>query len=205
MHDIVVLLPGITGSVLQKDGKDIWAISGQAIWKALTSLGSSLQQLMLGDEDPEIDDVGDGIKASRLMPDAHLVPGLVKVDGYSALSHLITGHFEVIRGSVDNVRPANFFEFPYDWRRDNRVAARLLKQFMDQRLALWRTYSGVAGAKVILLAHSMGGLVARYYLEVLEGWRDGRALITFGTPYRGSVNALSYLVLRCGKVDIEIL
>jgi hypothetical protein len=45
MRDIVVLLPGITGSVLQKDGKDIWAISGQAIWKTLTSLGSSLQQI----------------------------------------------------------------------------------------------------------------------------------------------------------------
>jgi hypothetical protein len=37
MRDIVVLLPGIMGSVLQKDGKDIWAISGQTIWKALTS------------------------------------------------------------------------------------------------------------------------------------------------------------------------
>ena len=47
MRDIVVLLPGITGSVLQKDGKDIWAVSGQTGWKALTSLGSSLQQLML--------------------------------------------------------------------------------------------------------------------------------------------------------------
>jgi len=193
MRDIVVLLPGITGSVLQKDGKDIWAVSGQAAWKTLTSLGSSLQQLMLGDDDPEIDDVGDGVRASRLMPDAHLVPGLVKIDGYSVISRLITSHFEVIRGSVDNVRPANFFEFPYDWRRDNRVAARLLKQFIDQRLALWRAYSGAADAKVILLAHSMGGLVARYYLEVLEGWRDCRALITFGTPYRGSAHALNYL------------
>ena len=63
MRDIVVLLPGITGSVLQKDGKDVWAISGQAVWKALTSLGSSLQQLMLGEDDPEIDDVGDGREA----------------------------------------------------------------------------------------------------------------------------------------------
>jgi hypothetical protein len=103
MRDIVVLLPGITGSVLQKDGKDIWAVSGQAAWKTLTSLGSSLQQLMLGEDDPEIDEVGDGIRASRLMPDAHLVPGLVKIDEYSVISHLITGHFEVIRASVDNV------------------------------------------------------------------------------------------------------
>jgi hypothetical protein len=27
MNDIVVVIPGILGSVLQKDGKDIWALS----------------------------------------------------------------------------------------------------------------------------------------------------------------------------------
>jgi hypothetical protein len=43
------------------------------------------------------------------------------------------------------------------------------------------------------MAHSMGGLVSRYYLEVLEGWRDSRALFTFGTPYRGSVKAVDFL------------
>ena len=39
----------------------------------------------------------------------------------------------------------------------------------------------------------MGGLVSRYYLEVLEGWRDAKALFTFGTPYRGSPMALNFL------------
>jgi hypothetical protein len=39
----------------------------------------------------------------------------------------------------------------------------------------------------------MGGLVSRYFLEVLGGWQDTRALITFGTPYRGSLNALDTL------------
>jgi hypothetical protein len=39
----------------------------------------------------------------------------------------------------------------------------------------------------------MGGLVVRYFLEVLGGWRDCRALVTFGTPYRGSLNALNFL------------
>jgi hypothetical protein len=28
LRDMVVLLPGISGSVLQKNGKDVWAISG---------------------------------------------------------------------------------------------------------------------------------------------------------------------------------
>jgi hypothetical protein len=39
----------------------------------------------------------------------------------------------------------------------------------------------------------MGGLVSRYFLEVLEGWRDTRMLVTFGTPFRGSLNALNFI------------
>jgi len=60
-------------------------------------------------------------------------------------------------------------------------------------LRAWRQRSGNNDAKLILVGHSMGGLVARHYLEVLEGWRDTRMLVTFGTPYRGSLNALDFL------------
>jgi hypothetical protein len=204
MRDIVVLLPGITGSVLQKDSKDLWAISGQAAWSALAGLGSSLEQLKLEEDDPEVDDLGDGIRATRLIADAHLVPGLVKIDGYSGISRLINDNFKVIQGNIDDNRPANFFEFPYDWRRDNRVAARKLKRLIDQRLPQWREYCGAKDAKVILLAHSMGGLIARYYLEVLEGWCDCKALVTFGTPYRGSVKALNLLGNGYKKLFIDL-
>ena len=91
--DMVVLLPGITGSVLQKNGKDVWAISGQAAWSALT--GSAIENLTLKYDDPKAEDVGDGIRATQIMPDVHLVPGLVKIDGYSATSRLITDNFMV--------------------------------------------------------------------------------------------------------------
>jgi len=112
LNDMIILLPGITGSVLQKDGKDLWALSGQAAWQALTSLGDSLQTLRLSGDDPDLDDLEDGIRATRLMPDAHLVPGLVKIDGYSSISRLITHYFEVKAGHIENPEPANFFEFP---------------------------------------------------------------------------------------------
>lgn len=46
---------------------------------------------------------------------------------------------------------------------------------------------------MILIAHSMGGLVARYWLEVLGGWRSCRALITLGTPFQGSLDAVGYV------------
>ncbi len=188
MRDIVVIIPGITGSVLQKDGKDIWGLSRQSLWQALSSFGDSFKQLKLnGDDNPEADDLGDGITAKCLFPGAHLIPGLVKIDGYSAIKHSIFDYFEVTVGT-------NFFEFPYDWRRDNRANARILKKFLDERLNKWRkSPNGAEDGKVIILAHSMGGLLARYYLEVLEGWQECRALITLGTPHRGSVNAFNFL------------
>jgi pimeloyl-ACP methyl ester carboxylesterase len=196
MRDMVVILPGILGSVLQKDGKDLWAISGQAISQVLTRSEDTLRNLKLTQDDPNAESLGDGIRATALIQDTHLIPGLWKIDGYTQTSRLITDHFNVIPGNIytdPDDKAANFYSFPYDWRRDNRANARILKRLIDKRLKCWRERSGAADAKVILLGHSMGGLVSRYYLEVLEGWCDCRALFTFGTPYRGSLNAVNFL------------
>ncbi|MBD2695216.1 lipase/acyltransferase domain-containing protein [Anabaena catenula] len=196
MKDMIVILPGILGSVLQKDGKDLWAVSGQAIWQALTNLSNTIHNLKLGQDDPNAESLGDGIRATSLIQDTHLIPGFWKIDGYTKTSRLITDNFNVTPGDIYNDpddKAANFYQFPYDWRRDNRANAHILKKLIDKRLKRWREASGSADAKVILMAHSMGGLVSRYYLEVLEGWRDSRALFTFGTPYRGSLKAVNFL------------
>jgi len=196
MKDMIIILPGILGSVLQKDGKDLWAVSGQAVWQVLTNSGETIHNLKLFQDDPEAESLGDGIRATGLIQDAHLVPGLWKIDGYTKTARLITDNFDVIPGDIYNDpddRAANFYQFPYDWRRDNRANARILKRLIDKRLKCWREKSGASDAKVILMAHSMGGLVSRYYLEVLEGWQNSRALFTFGTPYRGSLKAVNFL------------
>ena len=206
MRDMVVILPGITGSVLQKDGKDICAISGQSFWQILTSLGDSIQQLKLIYDDPEAESLGDGIKPIRIARDIHLIPGLEKVDGYTKTSRLITDNFDVITGNIyedADDKAANFYHFPYDWRRDNRANARILKKLLDKRLKTWREFSGNQEAKVILLAHSMGGLVSRYYLEVLQGWQDCKALFTFGTPYRGSLNSVNSVANGYKKLFLD--
>lgn len=192
---MVVILPGITGSVLQKDGKDLWAFSGRAIRDAVFHQTTYLKALELSHEDsPDTLDLGDGITAPILVKDASLLPGLIKLfDGYNRLGEMIRDRFDVVGNGMASDQPSNLFEFPYDWRRDNRVAARRLLRLIEERLAQWRDYSYNKDAKVILLAHSMGGLVARYYLEVLEGWHNCLALITFGTPYRGSLKAVNFL------------
>lgn len=199
MGDVIVVLPGITGSALRKDGRDLWAISAEGVLGALKSLGHNLDALKLSADPPDVDDLGDGVVADRLIHDLHLVPGLWKIDGYTKLVRRLLADFELIPGR-------NFFEFPYDWRRDNRVAARRLARATHGWLKAWREKSGNRDARLILIAHSMGGLVCRYFLEVLEGWRDTRRLISIGTPYRGSLNALGFisngLRKRLGPVNI---
>lgn len=180
MNDVVVLLPGITGSVLSKDGKDVWAMSPGAVLRAVLSLGESISDLELKDDGA----ADDGVTAPRLMPDLHLIPGLWKIDGYGKVGRYIREAFDV-------ELERNYFEFPYDWRRDNRHAAARLKELSDGWLHAWRTDH--PDAKLVLVAHSMGGLVARYFLECLDGWRDTRMLVTFGTPFRGSLNALGFI------------
>ena len=187
MRDMVVVLPGITGSVLQKNGKDVWVLTGQALSRFLRTRGRELRELRIASSDDfTADDLDDGIRATTLMPDAHIVPGLWKVDGYGTLAKFLRQEFEFAQGK-------NYFELPYDWRRDNRVAARKLEYLIAEKLPEWREFSGNHHAKVILVAHSMGGLISRYYLEIAEGWKNCRALITFGTPYRGSVKSLNFL------------
>ncbi len=182
--DVVVLLPGILGSVLQRDGHDVWAPTPSGVLRALWTLGRSVKELRLTDDPSDLDDLGDGVVATRLMPDVHIIPGLWGIDGYSALSTMLVSTFNLVPGQT-------FLEFPYDWRRDNRVAARRLAAVALP--ALHRQRRENPAAKLVLIGHSMGGLVARYFLECLDGWRDTRALITIGTPYRGSLNALDFL------------
>ena len=186
MPDVLVLIPGICGSKLRKDGKELWALSGHAALHLLLTRGQVLNDLILKADPPDVDDLGDGVVADGLLQDVHLIPYLWKIDGYTKISQVIKQNFKIEPGR-------NYFEFAYDWRRNNSVAARRLARESHRWLADWQASSGNREAKLILIAHSMGGLVSRHFLELLEGWRQTRALITFGTPYRGSLNALDAL------------
>lgn len=87
--------------------------------------------------------------------------------------------------------PPTLVVFPYDWRKDNVQAALNLADLIDQTVA---KHNGTAD--IFLVAHSMGGLISRYYLEsgdfaARPGMKAVHHLITLGTPHRGSPIALS--------------
>lgn len=181
-QDLVILLPGITGSVLaDRRGREVWAPSAGAVWRAITSLGGSITGLELA-----ADGGDDGVTATRLVPDVTLVPGLVKIDGYTRIERQLVERLGLVPGQ-------NFHTFPYDWRLDNtRNAERLQAQAMGW-LRAWREHPGCGQARLVLIGHSMGGLISRWFVECLGGWEHTRALVTLGTPHRGSLNAVGFI------------
>jgi pimeloyl-ACP methyl ester carboxylesterase len=180
--DIYVIVPGILGSILERNGRDVFGFSLAAGLKALFSGGRVFDELQLSPTSAEAPD--DGVVAGRLA-EVSLIPGFWKIDIYTDLAKYIEKELDAIPGE-------SLFEFPYDWRLDNRIAAHRLQTL--SRTWLQAKRQQYPDAKLVLVAHSMGGLVSRYFLEVLDGWRDTKALITFGTPFRGSLKALNVLV-----------
>ncbi|MEJ7622520.1 MAG: hypothetical protein WKF34_00860 [Pyrinomonadaceae bacterium] len=96
-----------------------------------------------------------------------------------------------------------FYVFPYDWRRDNVETAQLLfKKITEAKKTLKR-----ADVKFDIIAHSMGGLIARYVamygaadlpVGVARPTWAGAAhlnkLMMFGTPNEGSFDSLEAII-----------
>jgi hypothetical protein len=103
MRDLIVILPGILGSVLQKDGRDLWAVSGQAIWNILRTGGNAVGDLKVQQDDPDAENLDDGIRATRLVENVSIIPGLMKIDGYTDATRTIVNNFSnVTQGDIYN-------------------------------------------------------------------------------------------------------
>jgi pimeloyl-ACP methyl ester carboxylesterase len=103
------------------------------------------------------------------------------------------------------------FQFDYDWRRDNIENAQRLHTFIQEKKAYVaaelekRTGTKNPNVRFDIVAHSMGGLLARYYLRYGDadlpedgsappvtwaGAKDVERLVLVGTPNAGSLGAL---------------
>jgi hypothetical protein len=189
MSDVIVLIPGILGSVLVKDGKEVWGASRSSIAGNLMTFGKALGALELpagiGHDDPQ-----DGVTAPRVLPKLYMVPKFWKADGYGRLTNRLKDRITL--SLATDGQAGNLVEFPYDWRLSDQLNAQRLSDRVVPVLERWRQATKNANAKLIFICHSMGGLIARHFLEVLGG-RE-LTMITIGTPYQGSINALDALV-----------
>lgn len=179
-NDIIILIPGIGGSRLERDGKPIYDLSFGSLPRLIWNWVGGDLAFQGGSGKPD-----DGVVATDLFNN-QLIPGWFGIDDYDGLAETL---------SLVVKDPANqFFKFPYDWRASNRWAAEALDAFVRPKLHEWQKGHGGPSAKVWLVCHSMGGLVARYFLEQLGGVDITRRLITISTPHRGAPKALNALV-----------
>ena len=106
------------------------------------------------------------------------------------------------------------YVFLYDWRQDNVDTVRRLDAFIEE---IRKDY-GDPDLKVDIIAHSLGGMITRYYarygtLDVLDdndfpvnqdGAEKIRRVILLGTPNLGSVGALRTLI-RGFKIGLGVV
>ncbi|CAL9602342.1 hypothetical protein SUDANB96_05478 [Streptomyces sp. enrichment culture] len=184
----MVFVPGFLGSRLTRDGRDVWSECGDALLRSGPS-ARALEAVALpsglGDEPPEdrFRLVADGLLTA---PDS--LPGLLSCAGYPDLR-------AVLGDPVED----QYVPFPYDWRLSHRLVAEELAVRVERELTRWteqvaRHYPDRPDdPKVVLVCHSTGGLVGRYYLECLGGRETARALVTLGTPHQGAAQAVRLL------------
>ena len=86
--------------------------------------------------------------------------------------------------------------FPYDWRDDNADTADELADFIQDVKDEYNV------SKVDIVAHSMGGLVAKRYILDHKNSHSVRRFVSIGTPYFGSPE--SFLNLQSGMRKLGI-
>jgi pSer/pThr/pTyr-binding forkhead associated (FHA) protein len=130
-----------------------------------------------------------GIEPRGILQEVVVVPNLIKLEQYSRLGDYLVEDLGYTRGR-------DFFEFAYDWRQDVRITAKQLAQYVD---AL------PVRKPIKIVAHSLGTLVSRYYIERVGGKDRVNKLILMGGPHLGTPNAVSSLLFGPDVLPFGIL
>ena len=176
----VIVIPGVLGSKLVdgQSGREVWGAFGGGSADPETDDGARLVALPMAEGVP-LAELRDGVTPNGVLDSVRIrlfgVPLESQAYAYILKTLGVGGYRdeELGRGGTIVYRPGHFtcFQFPYDWRRDNAENARRLHEFIAEKRAyvraeLLRRY-GVRrdDLKFDVIAHSMGGLLLRYYLE----------------------------------------
>ena len=220
----VIVIPGLLGSKLvdEDTGDKVWGAFGLGQVNPNTPTGARQFALPMA-KGKRLNELRDHVKhdgaLDRVVVNFLGIP-LELNAYYNILQTLGVGGYRDeqlgVAGAIDyGENHYTCFQFAYDWRRDIVESARELDHFIKMRAKYVQMETekrfGVNKTKVKfdLVAHSMGGLVARYYLRygTADLPEDGSLpkltwagaehvdhLVIIGTPNAGSMSSLEDLI-----------
>jgi hypothetical protein len=184
--DAVVVVPGIMGSELvDETGEVCWGLKPLLLGKAWLTRRLDVLRVTEADQAG-----GRRLRPTRLLRVPGYMPMLGGLEPYTYL---------LARVAERGVDRRAVTEFPYDWRLSIAFNAAELVRQCEQHLDGWRRvvaaqrYADPAEVRLVIVAHSMGGLVTRYAIEQLGLGELLRQVITLGTPFYGAVKAVKIL------------
>ena len=220
----VIVIPGVLGSTLVDSNSGIvaWGEIGRGLENPKKE--EEIRRIALPmQEGKTFQELKDNLVAENALESIKItIYGVtVEVNTYSdILKSLGVGGFrnedygETKKVDYGN-RHYTSFQFAYDWRRDLVEAAKRLHAYiLEKRAYVQKEIAERHGienkdVKFNIIAHSMGGLVVRYYLRygtadlpddgslpplTWEGCRYINKVILIGTPNGGSIDSFRQLV-----------
>ncbi len=194
----IIIIPGLTGSNLinKRTGEEVWFRARRAKDDDIRLPISP--DLSRNRDDLIVKDIIRKVEFFKVLPEIEvyerLIDGLQTRGGYREANW----NTATRKDSADT-----FFVFPYDWRLDNVDNAKLLVRKIESL----KRRLGRSDLKFNVVAHSMGGLIARYAAmygsadlttgpprPTWAGARNFDKIFLLGTPSGGSVMALDALL-----------
>jgi pimeloyl-ACP methyl ester carboxylesterase len=203
----VILIPGLLGSRLARasDGVEVWPGSTRKL------LTSDFTDLALRIDPETLEPVDDGLVPAAIFEAA------VGKDFYQRIMQELreAGGYRIMAPGRPLVQQrARLYVFTYDWRQDIVKTVRKLDELIEQIRVDYRDPQ----LRVDVIAHSMGGLIVRYFerygtVDVLDGNTFSvtglglaklRRVVLLGTPNQGTVTAV-HKFLNGYRVGISAL
>jgi len=148
-------------------------------------------------------DVSDWARGENFKDPVVVIPGIMGSWKMTQKSDLeldpVLGTYDELLETLDEngyTLGTSLFPFPYEWHYSNIESAKLLRTKIDEVKAQTKW------PRVDVVAHSMGGLIAREYIGTLDGGSSVDQLITLGTPHDGSPK--SYLIWEGGDFGVKL-
>lgn len=156
-------------------GARLVSSQGEAVWlRSKHALGLSTSKLRLPMRWIDARQPEDGLKPEKILRSFALIPYFYERNFYA----------DWLAAAEQCQRP--FYEFSYDWRRDNLETLERFNSFIKK---IYQKYE----AKIQVVAHSMGGLISFAMLNELTDLIHSVSFV--GVPFRGGISCLQDMTL----------